>query len=106
MKSLLAICVFIFVPGAVFAQAVAGLGAASGTVRDASGAVVPDASVTLTNESKGIRRAMQTTDAGVFTAPALTPASGYSLKVTKQGFNDYEVKSFEILVGQTVDFKV
>src|SRR5215475_2857592 len=103
--SRLALAVVVCAAGA-FAQGVAGLGAVSGTVRDASGAVVPDASVVLTNESKGIRRALQTTEAGVFSAPALVPASGYSLKVTKAGFADFEAKDFQVQVGQTVDFRV
>ncbi len=107
MKKVLALscCALAFVAGA-FAQATAGLGAVSGTVRDASGASVPGATVLVSNDSKGIKRTMTTTDAGVFGAPALVPASGYSLSVTKQGFTTYEVKSFEILVGQNVDFKV
>ena len=49
---------------------------------------------------------MQTTDAGVFSAPALVPAAGYSLSVAKQGFDNWEIKDFPITVGQTVDFKV
>jgi outer membrane receptor protein involved in Fe transport len=89
-----------------FGQAVAGLGAVSGTVRDASGAVVPGATVVVANESKGIRRTLQTTGAGVFSAPALTPASGYSITVSKDGFANWEAKGFEILVGQTVDFRI
>ena len=35
---------------------------------------MPDATVVLSNESKGIKRTMQTTDAGVFSAPAIVPA--------------------------------
>ena len=69
------LCSILF-SAAAFAQGVAGLGAVSGTVRDASGAVVPDATVVLSNESKGIKRTMQSTDAGVFNAPALVPATG------------------------------
>jgi hypothetical protein len=100
-KALALLCVF---SGWVYAQS-AGLGAVSGTVRDASGATVPGATVTLTNASTGFSRTMQTTDAGVFTAPALVPTAGYVLAVTKQGFTPWETKSFEIAVGQTVDFK-
>ena len=55
-----------------FAQ-VAGMGGISGAVRDASGAVVPDAQVVVANESKGIRRTIHTTEAGVFAAPSLVP---------------------------------
>ena len=89
-----------------YAQATAGLGSVSGTVRDATGAVIPGATVVVANDGKGIRRTMTSTDAGVFAAPALVPSSGYSITVTKQGFNTYEVKEFDILVGQNVDFRV
>ncbi|MCX6630965.1 MAG: carboxypeptidase regulatory-like domain-containing protein [Candidatus Solibacter sp.] len=101
----LSICALVFVAGA-YAQATAGLGSVSGTVRDASGAVIPGATVVVANDGKGIKRTMNSTEAGVFAAPALTPSSGYSLTVTKQGFSTYEVKDFEILVGQNVDFRV
>jgi len=105
MKKLLAVCLsaLVFVAGA-FAQA--GLGSVSGTVRDASGAVIPGASVTVTNDTKGIKRTLNTTDAGIFAAPALVPSSGYAISISKGGFASYEVKDFEITVGQNVDFKV
>jgi len=73
------------------AQSVAGLGAVSGTVRDASGAVIPGANVVLANESKGIRRTMLSTDAGLFVEPALVPSAGYSLTVSKDGFAKWEL---------------
>src|SRR5689334_2608233 len=100
MKRVLALffSVLAFAAGA-YAQATAGLASVSGSVRDASGAVVPGATVTVANESKGIRRSMTTTDAGVFAAPALVPSAGYTVKVTKQGFADFEVKDFELAVG-------
>ena len=107
MRKVLAItiCALVFVAGA-YAQATAGLGAVSGTVRDASGAVIPGATVVVANDGKGIKRTMTSTDAGVFAAPALVPSPGYSITVTKQGFSTYEVKDFEITVGQNVDFKI
>jgi outer membrane receptor protein involved in Fe transport len=102
---LFSLCVLAFAAGA-FAQATAGLGSVSGTVRDASGASVPGATIIVANESKGIKRTMTTTDAGVFAASALVPSSGYSIVVTKQGFGAYELKEFEILVGQNLDLKI
>lgn len=89
-----------------YAQAVAGMGAVGGSVRDVSGAVVPGATVVVANESKGIRRSLQTTDAGIFSAPALVPAAGYSLTVTKQGFVEFEVKDFTVQVGDPLDFRI
>jgi hypothetical protein len=107
MQKSISLCVGALVfSAALFGQGSAGLGAVSGTVRDASGASVPAATVVVSNDAKGIKRTMTTTDAGVFTAPALVPASGYSITVSKVGFNNYEVKDFDINVGQTVDFKI
>ncbi len=108
MKTRLAICLFSLLVAAssVWAQAVAGLAGVSGSVRDASGAAVPGATVVLTNESKGIRRAMESNEAGVFNAPSLPPASGYTLTVNRQGFATWEVKNFVLAVGQTQSFSV
>ncbi len=89
-----------------FAQAVAGLGALSGVVRDATGASVPGAKVVVANTAKGIRRTLETNEAGVFTAPALVPSGGYTVTVNMQGFAPYEAKEIEILVGQNVALNV
>src|SRR6266498_665860 len=93
---------FILCSGVAFAQAVAGLGAISGSVRDASGLAVPNAQVVVANPAKGIRRQLSTTEAGIFSAPSLVPAQGYTVTITKQGFADYQAKDVEVLVGQNV----
>lgn len=87
-------------------QSVAGLASITGVVRDASGAVVPNANVVVANESKGLRRALTTNDAGLFTAPALTPAEGYSITVAASGFSNYEAKNITLNVGQQLDVPV
>ena len=89
-----------------YAQTVAGMGAISGVVLDSSGAAVPEAQVTVENASKGIRRTLKSTDAGLFTVPSLVPAAGYRLQVSKDGFAGYDQKEIEILVGQNVDLRV
>lgn len=89
-----------------FSQSVAGLGAISGNVRDPSGAAVPNAQVVIANESKGIRRAMNTTEAGVFSAPSLVPGPGYSVTVKATGFNNFEAKDIQVQVGQNVSLDV
>ena len=58
------------------AQSMAGLGAINGTVKDASGAVVPGAKVVVANPSTGIRRALETNESGLFAAPSLPPGKG------------------------------
>ncbi|MDQ6705593.1 MAG: carboxypeptidase-like regulatory domain-containing protein, partial [Acidobacteriota bacterium] len=98
-------CALLGTPGA-FAQSVAGLGAITGTVRDASGAAVPGAQVLVANESKGIRRTFDTTEAGVFAALSLAPSPGYSVTAAKPGFATYELKDIQVLVGQNVGLDI
>src|SRR5689334_19124626 len=91
MKRILILMCFIFVFSAgAYAQAVAGLGAVAGVVRDASGAIIPGAMVTVSNDAKGIRRTTLSTEAGNFAVPALVPSSGYSIAVSLQGFKTWE----------------
>lgn len=101
-----ALAVFLLTSVCAYAQAAAGLGAVIGTVHDPSGAVVPGASVTVGNPDKGITRTVETTGGGVFSAPALVPASGYVVTVTKSGFAKFESQPFSVSVGQTVDLNV
>src|SRR3954447_11481378 len=57
----------------------------SGTVRDSSGAVIPGAAVTLTNEATGVVQKQSTTDAGVYAFAAI-PVGSYALRVEAAGF--------------------
>jgi hypothetical protein len=82
---------------------VAGLAAISGTVRDSSGAVVPNAQVLIENTLKGVHLTLSTSEGGVFSSPPLIPAAGYSVTVSKAGFSNYEVKEIELQVGQNVN---
>src|SRR5438105_996064 len=91
---------------AAFAQSTAGLAGISGVVRDASGAAVPNAKVAVSNESKGVVRKLTTNEAGLFTAPALVPAPGYSVSVNAQGFAPFDAKNLELLVGQNLTLNV
>ncbi len=92
--------------GIAFGQAIAGLGAITGVVRDSAGLTVPAAEVTVANESRGIRRVLTTNDAGVFTAPALAPAPGYQVTVKVAGFATYDAKDLQLQVGQTMNLNV
>jgi outer membrane receptor protein involved in Fe transport len=107
MQKLTRLCLlFCLCSGSAFAQAVAGLSGLSGNVRDASGASVPGAAVLVTNEAKGIRRTLETNGSGLFTAPALVPAAGYKVTVTKAGFAQYEATNIVLQVGQNVDLNI
>jgi hypothetical protein len=56
-----------------------------GTVADSTGAVVPDAAVTLTNKETGAKQTTQSSGDGFYRITGLPPGS-YSLVVEKSGF--------------------
>src|SRR5271165_5147704 len=74
-------------------------GSISGTVADATGAVVPGANVTVTNKATGAVRNLTANTEGLFSAPALT-AGEYEVRVEVQGFRT-EVRSAQVLAGTT-----
>src|SRR5579872_1025146 len=102
---LVALLVLLFTVAA-WGQATAGYGAISGTVRDASGAAIPGAKVTVSNPSLGLTRELTTTEAGIFAAPALVPGTGYKVSINQQGFAPYEAAGLTVLVGETVNLNI
>ena len=56
---------------ATFAQAPTGI--ITGTVTDETGAVIPNATVTIANKATGVARTAQTNAEGLYSAPALDP---------------------------------
>src|SRR5450631_1205974 len=56
----------------------------SGTVHDSTGAVVPDANVSLRDTQKGTERKSSTNDAGIYVFTSVPPGV-YSLSVAKTG---------------------
>jgi hypothetical protein len=81
------------------AWAQTGAGTIAGTVSDLSGAVVPGASLTLTNSETGVVRRQVTSDAGAFQFGAI-PRGQYTLDVELTGFNKWSGK-VELQVGQS-----
>jgi hypothetical protein len=75
-------------------------GELDGTVRDPSGAVVPNAEVTVTNTDQNqVVRTVKTDRLGQFTAPLLTIGT-YAVKVSAPGFADFSLDKLEVHVGQ------
>ncbi len=73
--------------GLSHAQAV--YGSLYGTVTDASGAVVPNATVTITDVSKGTSSSVTTNASGAYVAEHLIPDT-YNVKVEASGFQTFE----------------
>ncbi|MBV9084888.1 MAG: TonB-dependent receptor, partial [Acidobacteriaceae bacterium] len=71
----------------------------SGTVTDASGAVVSDASVTAKNDDTGAVRTGDTNSTGQYQFAAL-PIGHYEVRVRKNGFADESRTGVNLVVGQ------
>ena len=78
-----------------------GKGVVEGAVVDPGGALVPNATVTLVNEGTGVSRALKTNAAGLYRFDFIDVGS-YTLRVSAQGFGNYELDGLVVTVGQTV----
>jgi hypothetical protein len=76
-------------------------GTLAGTITDASGAVVKQASVTLRDKSEGGSLNTSTSDTGQFSFPQLKPGT-YDLEVAAPTFGQTIIHDVVILVGQHV----
>jgi hypothetical protein len=83
------------------------VGGVTGTVRDASGAVVPGADVEARNQDTNVTRRSVTNQSGIYTIPLL-PIGSYTVTVTSTGFQKSVRPDIPILSGQTftVDFQL
>ena len=77
-------------------------GQIAGTVRDASGAAVPGASVTVTNAQTGIRTVVSSAGDGAYAAPRL-PAGAYTVTVELRGFATAMKKDVQVAAGGTAN---
>jgi hypothetical protein len=90
---------FLFAPSASFAQIVTG--SISGAVSDASGALIPEAAVTLTHQATGRKRNSITDGAGNFTIGGLEPGA-FALSVSKPGFKTIEHTGITLTTGERI----
>src|SRR5512139_4038230 len=75
------------------------LGQITGRVTDESGAVLPGASVTATNEGTNATRAMTTNPEGLYSFPFLQPGL-YRVEAEAQGFQKLVRRGIELQVQQ------
>jgi outer membrane receptor protein involved in Fe transport len=78
----------------------------SGVVRDANGAVVPGADVSIWNRSTGAKRETQTSGEGRYSFASLPLTGEYVIKVVKAGFNVQEIYPVELKAGETATIDV
>jgi len=75
-------------------------GALTGTVKDSSGAVIPNANVTVTSIATGQARITTTSGSGTYTVGFLAPGN-YDVKFEASGFNTVDVPSVTVNVTET-----
>lgn len=72
----------------------------SGTIADATGAVIPDATVTLISNDQGFQREQKTSATGLYVFTLLPPGR-YALTVQKQGMSKFTETDIDLQVGQS-----
>ena len=77
----------------------------TGTVKDSSGAFIPNAQVAITDVATGVTRTVSPGSAGLYTAPNLLPET-YEVRVSATGFRTTVQKGITLTVGaqQVLDF--
>ena len=97
--SILLFVLSIFLSLNAFAQLT--VGHVTGTIKDASGAIVPGATLTLTNEATGIVATTISTSSGDYTFEQVNPGS-YSLRVNAKGFQAQITHGIQVHVQGSV----
>ncbi len=72
-----------------------------GTVRDTSGAVVPNATVIVTNQTAGVQYKYTSNGAGLYSVPDL-PVGEYIVSVSSHGFKTTSVPGITVSVASSV----
>lgn len=98
VRLLTGLVTLILLAGFVWAQTETGQ--IAGTVSDPSGAVVPNATVTLRNTATGLTRDMTSTDAGLYLFPSLLPGA-YVVGATAPGFSIVQ-RQVTVTVGSKI----
>ena len=77
-------------------------GTITGTVLDPTGAVVPNAKVTVRNTDTGAQRILTTDNSGRFSAPSV-PVGAYKVSVQAGTFSPFEHRNIQLTIGQSLD---
>jgi len=99
LSYILSLLLFLLLAPSLFSQTAA-TGALTGTVKDSSGGVVPNATITATSLGTGQARAATTDADGTYKFGLLAPGD-YKLKFEASGFNTSEVPSVTVVVTET-----
>ncbi|HEX4022077.1 MAG TPA: TonB-dependent receptor [Acidobacteriaceae bacterium] len=94
------VAVCLGISGTAVAQVGTASAALNGTIRDASGAVVPDATIALKNTKTGFVQITKSNHTGNYSLVNISPGS-YTAMASRTGFSKDQSPEFELSVNQT-----
>jgi Carboxypeptidase regulatory-like domain/TonB dependent receptor len=97
----LAVALLVSLTGISLNAQTSGAGTITGTVTDSSQALVPGASVTVTDVDTGVAHEYSSNSAGIFVAPFLQPGQ-YKISASASNFGTVSASGITLQVGQTL----
>ncbi len=88
----------LIIPSTTHAQAV--YGSIYGSVTDNTGAAIPNATVTVTDQAKGTTFTVQSNDSGAYSIGHLIPDT-YDVLVSLTGFQNFEAKGIQVFADSS-----
>ncbi len=96
---LIVVCAALVWTGTLLGQGTTGT--ITGVVSDSSGAVIPNAAVSIMNEGTGVDLHLKTNSAGIYSITSLIPGY-YSVKVEATGFKTHLNQHLQLTTDQTI----
>src|SRR5262249_15986979 len=96
-SAVLVVCLFCWMMRDMSAQAP--VGTVTGTVTDSTGAVLPSATISITNKATSVARTLTANEGGLYSAPALAPGD-YEVRAEMPGFRTL-VRDAQAIAGNT-----
>jgi outer membrane receptor protein involved in Fe transport len=93
------VCFILIGTGTLFAQGTAGT--ITGVVTDPTGAVIPQADVTIANQGTGVDFHLKTNNAGIYSMTSLLPGT-YTVSVAQKGFKTYVNRDLVLTINQVL----
>lgn len=101
------LALLLFTTGLAQAQGVGSSGGITGTVVDATGAVMPNVTVSIVDTQTGLKRQVLTSEAGQYRVTGLSPST-YEVRAAASGFATELRRNVTLAIGQTLisDFRM
>jgi outer membrane receptor protein involved in Fe transport len=99
--SIISLALLFILTNAIFAQQPTAT--LTGVVTDPNGAVIPGATVTVTNKATNLTRTVTTNNEGVYVIVNL-PVGNYTVNFNSPNFQKFAIENAELKVGQTISW--